>query len=203
MSNNAIFERKMKHFQHVRVLGWAALLAGCGSVPLPSLIQLSRVNAQTTDLGMLRVAVRLPEAIKPRAGGVNMVVVAKVSGEPDQRTTLLLTETRDAADLSGLAVAARPGFSTYAYRLAPGDIERLALIRAALSRKREEGAGGSLGIGIATKEFCLVGPLPSGPLLSTTYLSTSETRNYVVLTNDLDLRNEPTIAAELSKLGPC
>jgi len=195
----------MTHFPRVHALGLAALLAGCGSVPLPSLIQLSRINAQTTDLAALRVAVRLPDAIKPRPGGVNMDVVAKVSGEPEQKTTLRLTETRDAADLSGLAAAARPGFSTYAYRLAPADIERLTAMRAAALRKRQEGGGrgGSLSIGIAAKEFCLVGPLPSGALLSTTYLWTSETRSYVVVTNDLDLRKEPKVAAEMANLGPC
>jgi hypothetical protein len=193
----------MTHSRRVHVLGLAGVLAGCGSVPLPSLIQLSRINAQTTDLEALRVAVRLPESIKPRPGGINMNVVVKARGEPEQKMTMLLTETRNAADLSGLAAAVRPGFSTYAYRLAPGDIERLTLLRADVSRKRQEGGGGSLSIGIATKEFCLVGPLPSGALLSTTYLWTSETRSYVVVTNDLDLRKEPATAAEISNLGPC
>jgi Carotenoid biosynthesis protein len=102
-----------------------------------------------------------------------------------------VTETRDDS------LAARPGFSTYVYRLAPSDIERFVSLLAALH------GSGSLGIGIATKEFCLVGPLPPEPLLSTTYLWTSKPQNYVVVTNDLDLRREPTIAAELSKLGPC
>ena len=193
----------MAHFQRGHALALVILLAGCSSVPLPSLIQLSRVNAQTTDLATLRVAVRLPESIKPRPGGVNMEILAKVSGEPDLKATFLLTETRDPADLSGLADAARPGFSTYAYRLAPSDIERFTLMRAGLLKKRQEGRKVFLGIGIAPREFCLVGPPPSGPLLSTTYLWTSETRNYVVLTNDLDLQKEPTIAAELSKLRPC
>jgi hypothetical protein len=102
-----------------------------------------------------------------------------VSGEPDQKTTFLLTETRDAADLSGLSGAARPGFSIYVYRVAPSDVERFVLMRAALFKKRQDSKRVSLGIGIATKEFCLVGTLPSGPLLSTTYLLTSETRSYV------------------------
>lgn len=193
----------MKLIHCLQALALAVLLAGCSSVPLRSLIQLSRIDAKTTDLGMLRVAVRLPDAIKPRPGGVNMQVVTTVSGEPDQKTTFLLTETSDSVDLSGLAEVARPGSSTYAYRLAPGEIERLASLRAALVKKRQEGKSSSLGIGIATREFCLVGPLPSGPLLSTTYLSTSETRSYVVLTNDLDLRKEPMVAAELARLRPC
>jgi len=79
------------------------------------------------------------------------------------------------------------------------DVERLVLMRAA--QQRQGGKGGSLGI--ATKEFCLVGALPSGPLLVTVYLLTSETRSYVVITNDLDLGKEPAVAEELSKLKPC
>ena len=80
----------------------------------------------------------------------------------------------------------------------------IVLMRATLLKQRQEGKrGGSLGIGIATKEFCLVGALPSGPLLSTTYLLTSETRSYVVVSNDLDLSKEPAFAAELARLRPC
>jgi hypothetical protein len=105
---------------------------------------------------------------------------------------------------TGLPGAARPGFSIYAYRLAPSDIERLVLIRAALIKQRQSGKrGGSLGVGIAAREFCLVGALPSGPLLSTTYLLTSETGSYVVVSNNLDLSKEPAVAAELSRLKLC
>ena len=193
----------MNHLRRARALACAVMLAGCSSVPLSSLVQLTRINAETTDLAALRVAVRLPSALKPRPGGVNMDVLLKVTGEPDQKTTFFLAETHDAGDLSGLSSAARPGFSIYAYRLAPSDIERLILMRAALLKQRQDGKRGSLGVGIAAKEFCLVGALPSGSLLSTTYLLTSETRSYVVLTDDLDLGKEPAVAAELTRLKAC
>jgi hypothetical protein len=193
----------MSHFRRASALGLVAVLTGCSSVPLPSVIQLSRINAETTDLAALRVAVRLPAALTPRPSGVNMDVLAKVSGEADHKTSFLLTETREAADLSSLVDAVRPGFSIHAYRLAPSEVERFALMRAALFKKRQEGRRVFAGIEVATKEFCLVGPLPPGPLLSTTYLSTSETRGYVVVTNDLDLAKVPAVATELSKLGPC
>ena len=114
-----------------------------------------------------------------------------------------MAETHDAGDLSGLSSAARPGFSIYAYRLAPSDIERLIVMRAALLKQRQDGKRGSVGVDIAAKEFCLVGALPSGSLLSTTYLLTSETRSYVVLTDDLDLGKEPAVAAELARLKAC
>jgi len=193
----------MNHLRRARALGLAVMLAGCSSVPLSSLVQLTRINAETTDLAALRVAVRLPSALKPRPAGVNMDVLLKVTGEPDQKITFFLAETHDASDLSGFSSAARPGFSIYAYRLTPSDIERLILMRAALLKQRQDGKRGSLGVGIATKEFCLVGALPSGSLLSTTYLLTSEMRSYVVLTDDLDLGKEPAIAAELARLKSC
>jgi hypothetical protein len=193
----------MNHFRRASALGFVAVLTNCSLVPLPSLIQLSRINAETTDLAALRVAVRLPAALTPRPSGVNMDVLATVSGEADHKTTFLLTEMREAADLSSLVDAVRPGFSIHAYRLAPSEVERFVLMRAALFKKRHEGRRVSLRIGVATKEFCLVGPLPPGPLLSTSYLSTSETRGYVVVANDFDLGKVPAVATELSKLGPC
>ena len=97
----------MNHLRRARALAFAVMLAGCSSVPLSSLVQLTRINAETTDLAALRVAVRLPSALKPRPGGVNMDVLLKVTGEPDQKTTLFLAETHDAGDLSGLSGAAQ------------------------------------------------------------------------------------------------
>src|SRR5262249_12088891 len=145
----------MNHLRRARALGLAVMLAGCSSVPLSSLVQLIRVNAETSDLAALRVAVRLPSALKPRPGGVNMDVLLKVTGESDQKTTLFLAETHDASDLSGLSGAARPGFSIYAYRLAPSDIQRLILMRAALLKHRQDGKRRSLGVG-----HCGQGVLP-------------------------------------------
>ena len=74
----------MNHSRRAYVFGLVAVLTGCSSVPLPSLVQLSRINAESTDLAALRVAVRLPDALKQRPAGVNVDALAKVSGEPDQ-----------------------------------------------------------------------------------------------------------------------
>jgi hypothetical protein len=181
----------------------SALLTCCSSMPLPSLIQLSRISVETTDLAKLRVAVQLPNALKPRAGGVNMDVVVKVSGDVDQTTTFHLAEVRDPVELSALPGPARAGFSSYLFRLAPSDVDRFAALRAAVVGKRRDGRRGSVGIGIAAKEFCAVGPLSSGALLTTTYLSTSETNGYVVVSADFDLAQDKTIAQQLLRLGAC
>lgn len=189
----------------LRVLVLLATLAlpGCGAIPLGSLVQLSRINFDTTDLAALRSALRLPDGLRPRPGGVKLEVLVKVSGEPDRTTTFLLTEKRDAADISRLPEARRPGFSTYVYALSAEDVGRLEVIRSTLFKYRQDGKSASLGLGVATKEFCIEKAFSAGPLLSTTYLLTSETGRYVIVTKDLDLRKEPATAEEISRLRSC
>ena len=190
-------------FPAIGTMCLAVLLTSCSSVPLQSLIQLSRIDAEATDLSALRFAVRLPNALRPRPGGVNMEAIVKVGGEADQTTSFLLTEAHDPAELSAAPGAAAPGFSTYVYRLATADIERFAALRLAAFKKRREGRSTSIGVGIAAKEFCSVGPLPAGALLSTTYLLTSETRSYVTVTKDLDLSRDAAIKQQLARLASC
>jgi len=181
----------------------ALLLASCGTVPVGSLIQLSRIDARTTDLAVLRVALRLPDGLRPRPRGVNMDVMVKVSGEPDQKVTFILNETRNPADRAGLPGGDQNGRPIYAFRLSPEDTERFKEVRDAAYAKRQGGKSVSIGMGVATKEFCRNGTVPAGPLLATTFLLTSETRAYITVTSDLDLRQEPSLAAEISRLEPC
>lgn len=193
----------MNRTTRLLTLTTALLLAGCGSVPLGSLPKLSRIDAETTDLSALRVALRVPDAIGPRPRGVNMDVALRMTGEPEQKTTFLLTETRDQADLTGLPPANQSGYSTYSFRLSPEDVARFEAIRATALSNRHSGKKGSMDIAIATKEFCRIGALPKGPLLASTYLKTSETKTYVTLTRDLDLAREEALADAMNRLEPC
>lgn len=178
-------------------------LAGCGSVPLMSYVALSRIDFSTTDLDVMRVAVRLPEAIRPRPGGVEMEALTKIGDGAEQKTTFLLVPAPDTADLQRLTDVEPPGFDTYVYRLSASDRKRFEALRAELLLHKKEGKRGSLGLGIETKEFCQAHPLPDGPVPTTTYLLTSETARYVVVTDRLDLRKDERTAKELSQLGPC
>ena len=177
-----------------------ALLAGCATVPLRSLAALSRVDFQTTDLRQLRVAVGMPEAIRTRKDGVRMDAILKIDGEPDRTSVFHLVETEepDAPEDRG-----RQGRTTKQFRLGEGDLLRLEGMRKAIEASRSTGRKGSLGLGIAAREFCRLNALGSGPLAVTTYLKTSETGRYVVLTEGFDLRSDPRIAAALDGLPPC
>jgi hypothetical protein len=64
---------------------------------------------------------------------------------------------------------------------------RLEAFRAKLLDKKKNGGHGNLSIAILP-DACRVGPLPRGSLLFTTYLRTSETKTYVPLAADVDLR---------------
>lgn len=180
----------------------ALLLAGCGSLPLTSIAPLARIDAQTTDLSMLRVAVQLPEFVRPRSGGVRLDVIVKISGAEDAKTSFALVEAGDMLDRSGLP-SPPPGFSTYVYRLTPPDAVRFDSLRASIYAQRGSGKHGSVGMGVATKEFCRVGDARLASLPVTTYLMTSETRGYVAITRDLDLVQDSQMVAGLSALPDC
>lgn len=180
-----------------------AMLAGCSTVPLGSLLPLSRIDIRTTNLGVLRVALQMPDVLKPRPNGVKLDVVTKVRGEPDRWASFHLVETAMGSDRPGMAKAARKGFTTHLYRLSPADIARLEALRSAMAGKLKQGKSASLGFGIATKEFCRLGALPSGPLLTTTHIWTSETGRYVVASEDMDLRKQRDIASQLPQIAPC
>jgi hypothetical protein len=74
-----------------------------------------------------------------------------------------------------------------AFALAAADIVQLRAFRAALMQKQTGGSGGSLTISVRP-DACRSTPLPSGPVLFTSWLKTAETGGYVALARDVDLR---------------
>lgn len=192
----------------MKLLRFAALsgllaLSGCASVPLTSLVQLSRIDFMTTDFNLLRVAMVLPAAIRPRPAGVQMEAKVKLGDQPEESTIIVLQETNAGADLVGLPTGQAGDYKTYVYRLAPTEAAKLEAVRRRVLIAKSLKQKGSLGIGISAKEFCLNGALTRGPILSTTYLSSAETKTYVVVTRDSDLRGDATLNASIDHLEPC
>ena len=177
------------------------LLCGCAAMPIGSIVPLARIDFMTTDLEKLRVAVQLPAMMRPGPNGVKMDVTLTADNGPAEITSLDLLETTEPADLAGLPDPRRPG--TRVYRLAPADVERFDAIRAKLAELKAAHRSGSLGIGIATREFCVTSPLPAGPLPHSSYLETSETGTYVTLLEGFDMRSDPKIADALAQVPTC
>jgi hypothetical protein len=182
------------------VVPLSLLLAACAVMPIGSLLPLARIDLMTTDLDRMRVALRLPPSLRPRPTGVQMDVVLRVNGQPDQTTSLVLVETRDPADLAGLPSA---GAGVYVYRLTPEGVAGFTAIRKALADLQAARRQGSLGLGIATREFCALATVPAGPMRSSSYLMTSENSGYVTLLEGFDLRSDPKLADAFAMLQPC
>ncbi len=169
------------------VLACAALAGACGHVPLTSLPRLSRIDIKTTKLAELRAGVSLPAHIRPLPGGVTLTIVVEPKEGGRHERSFTLEEVRDAVELAALPVIVAPGRHVTVFRLNPTDAARLGAFR----EERLLGAGqsgnrGSLSLG--AHKACRTGDLTGKPIPLTSYLKTSETQDYVMVTRDFDLR---------------
>jgi hypothetical protein len=172
------------------LLGLALFLAACGHVPLMSMVTLSGIDFATTDPALLRAAIKLPQVIEPRLNGAALRVAVKLADGRDLAQDFKLSETTDERDVLPLHAELDPGTRVFAYRIEPGEVERLKVFRRTVLAQKQ---GQKAGLEISIKpDACRVGALPPGPLLMTTYIKTSETNRYVTLARDVDLR---TLAA--------
>ncbi len=179
--------------------GFALSLAACGTVPLTSIPALSRIDFKTTDFAALRAGLRLPDALRTQPDGVDLEVTLRIDGSPDEKTIFPLVELPAGA----LPDSGQAGKIDFIYRLSDQDSRRFDEIRNKTNVARQQNRRGSVDLSIEPKQFCLLRPLPDGPLPVTSYIQTSETKRFVVLTRDLDLRSEAKTAASLSTLKPC
>jgi len=166
---------------------FAGLLAGCGHVPLTSLPKLSKVDIRTTRLAELRAGISLPADIRPLPGGVTMTIVALPKDGGRHERKAVLEEVRDAGELAKLPVVAAPGRRFAVFRLSDGDAARIGAFREEMFiGPQNSGNRGSLAL--MAEKGCRLGDLSGKPIPMTSYLSTSETQDYVLLTRDIDLR---------------
>jgi hypothetical protein len=191
-------------FKAVRVFTFCAAfaLSACTSIPITSIYKLSRIDFLTTDLSRFRIALTIPNELRPQPGGVHMDLAYQQGEKPEEKRVVKLEESTSSPDFVGLP-AAPAGTKTYVYRLPQNEVATLNRIRndAILAKARNQ--KGSLSMGIAPKEFCTNSVIPKTPLLVTTYVLSSENNEYVVLTRDIDLRSDATISASLDNMAPC
>ncbi|MGO4403897.1 hypothetical protein AB4Z10_06475 [Bosea sp. RAF48] len=164
----------------------AGLLAACGHVPLTSLPKLSKIDIRTTQLTDLRAGISLPADIRPLPGGVTMTIVALPKDGGRHERKVVLEEVRDANELAKLPVLAAPGRRFTVFRLSDGDAARISAFREEMFvGPQNSGNRGSLAL--MAEKACRLGDLLGKPIPMTSYLKTSETQDYVLLTRDVDL----------------
>ena len=174
-------------------------MAGCSHMPVTSMVKLARVDFETSDPPQLRAAIKLPRTLRPQPNGVALRIAVQVGRGPEEARDFMLLELPEPAEL---AREAGVGNHIFAYRIDDSDLARLAVFRAELIAKKSSGQRGSISISVRP-QACKAGELPDGPLYFTTYLRTAETRDYVALARDVDLRSIVPNAAVVAEIPRC
>jgi hypothetical protein len=172
-------------------------------MPVTSMVKLARVDFETSDPAQLRAAIKLPRTLRPRPNGVALRIAVQVGRAPEEASDFMLRELPEPAELTREAGA---DSHIFAYRIDDADLARLAAFRAELiarkSSAQSSGQKGSISISVRP-QACKAGELPDGPLYFTTYLRTAETKNYVALARDVDLRLIVPNAAVVAEIPRC
>jgi hypothetical protein len=177
----------------------ALALAGCGHMPVTSMVKLARVDFETSDPAQLRAAIKLPQALRTRPNGVSLRIAVRVGRAAEEARDFLLRELPLPSELAREAGA---DSHVFAYRIDEADLSRLAAFRAELLAEKSGGQGGSVSISVQPLA-CKTAELPEGPVYLTTYLRTAETGSYVTLARDVDLRTIAPEQAVVDKIPRC
>ena len=187
---------------HCLLLVWPVMaMAGCSHMPVTSMVKLARVDFETSDPAQLRAAIKLPRTLRAQPKGVALRIAVQVGRAPEEARDFMLRELPEPAELTREAGA---GSHIFAYRIDDADLARLAAFRAELIAKKSSGQKGSISISVRP-QACEVGELPDGPIYFSTYLKTAETKDYVALARDVDLRSivpNAAVVAEIPRCGP-
>ena len=174
-------------------------LAGCGHMPVTSMVKLARVDFETSDPAQLRAAIKLPRSLRTRPNGVSLRIAVRVGRAPEEARDFVLRELPPPLELAREADA---DSQIFAYRIEQADLPRLAAFRAELIAKKNSGRGGSISITVQP-QACKTSELPEGPIYFTSYLRTAETGSYVTLARDVDLRTIAPEHAIVDKISRC
>lgn len=181
------------------VLTGVWILTGCGHVPVTSMVKLARIDFQTTDPARLRVAVRVPRALKPRAEGTVLRIAVGLANGSEESRDFALREVNETAEL---ADEVEQGSEIATFAIAEKEIVDVRMFRAALIQQQKGKSGGGIKISIRP-DACRLEPLPAGPVVFTTYLKTAETGTYVPLARDVDLRTLDPNRDLAALIPPC
>ena len=175
-----------------RSLLFVTLLTGGLAGPATA-SDLDKFNPATTDPEVLRIAVGHTERLKIPADGAKMVVLVtdKKTGRVVTEKKIILQQTETAEEIAEI----RPGKDQdviSVYRIPTRHIDELRTLQAkylALAKSEREAIAGTLSVDVFG---CKLDPDDDGEILISTFMKTSELKDYVVIAKDYDLRTIPS-----------
>jgi len=177
------------------------LLAGCGHVPVPAMIELAQLDPLTVDAREIRVAVRMPVALRAKPDGVEMIFGA-TRKRPNKKMaeTFILAEAENPNLTPALRAAQKPGFHIAVFRIAESDLYRLEAVRARIREWKADKKGETEGVLSVNASGCWRDQPVEGPVPVSTFLKLDRGSDFFVMTRDIDLFD--MIAAEGGAEGP-
>lgn len=164
----------------------AFTLGGCGHVPVSSMYKLSKVDIKTTDIERLQVAVQIPKAVKIRDEGVTMTMsLERTDKLPKLYERFKLEQTSNSTTNTVLAKHRRVDQKVLTYRIARTDIKRFNRFRKIQAGEGPEGK--RKGQMTVTTAMCRKLDLKRNEIKLSTFLRTSETKEFVPLVLDVNL----------------
>lgn len=179
-------------------------LAGCGHMPISSMLKLRQLDFMTADARQIRVAVQMPEALEVHEDGAVLEIGAE-RRNPDEnlQERFILEKLAGAATAATPGVEPKPGFHLAIFRLAEADMARLAALRGKIKAWKAEDPGGTKGTLSIGAAGCRREQLPEGALLVSTYLKTDGEEEFITMARNVDLRSVVPESSGGLDLPPC
>lgn len=181
-----------------------SLLGGCASmqvmshVPISTMSRLSSMTLADIDPEKFRVGARLPATLEPRPQGVKVKIDLKDGLGRARTENFVLDAVHGPSEQTPLAAYQRAGAQISIFRLSSADQSRLVHL---MTEANGSAAATSVTIS-AGVDACHRLPLESSPLPTTTFLQTNSS-GYIVLVEDLDLRNVVSERDIATKIPAC
>lgn len=176
--------------KHAMALSGFLAVAGCGHMPVSTMISLRNFDFSTFDPAVLRVAVRSPDWLETQPGGAKLKVGLWTEGREKEKQTeiFVLAENNTPQEAASLARFRKDRTRILAFRVADTDVPRIRALQAqARDAQRPAVAKRHLELSIDV-DSCHRREIPAGPIYSTTYLKPDAATSYLVFLEDVDLR---------------
>ena len=179
-------------------------LAGCGYMPISSMLKLRQLDLMTTDARQIRVAVQMPDALEVREGGAILEIGAERPNPDEGLQERFILEKINGAALADMpGVEPKPGFHLSVFRVAEADMARLTALRGKIKAWKEQDPDGTKGTLSIGADGCRREELPEGALLVSTYLRTDSEDEFITMARNFDLRSIVSESGGGLDIPPC
>lgn len=165
------------------------MITGCSSVPVSTMWELRNFDLVTTDVAKLRIGVRAPVFMRITENATRLELgLSKKDNTFKHKEVTHLQHASKGTELASLQRYRKAGYKLHVFKLTDEGLKKVARFRRhyqALKKEFGDDVAGSLSVSAGG---CLEAESKGKPIKVTTFMKSSETGKFVILTNEQDLR---------------